>query len=390
MSWQIDTGVPYGNACDTAIIEDQNYTEVSFRADPHGGLEALWFCFRLQYSQGQPNKPIRLVLKNPQNTLAGPSVERFRPVIHLGDDWQRLPAGIPEDLPDDRRQVVWVVNSPSQIIDIAFCYPYGMPQIDELVQETSGYWKQDTIGVTQHGRPIIRLSNNYGASSGNEAGLYLLARQHSGETPGSWVLDGFLRYLATLGDSVPLVWVIPFVNRDGVEEGDYGKDPYPIDLNRGWQRPFHQTMRYEIQCIERDIALWASRCKPTLGMDFHAPGGTENDGIYAYIPNSFYLKSGHLASKVWGDAIGEALDTQYRSPEFTRITTPQNHFTRWGIPEKADRFAEYMWNEHTVPAVSPEVPYALCVGDTLMTRERYREAGKQMATAVVNRIQSEG
>jgi len=387
MGWQIDTDIPYGNACDIAVIDMQDHSEISFSAAPHGGLEALWFCFRLQYTEGAPNQPLRLIMKNPQNTLAGPSVHRFRPVIRMNDDdWQRLAPGAPEDLPDGRRQVVWTIESPATTIDIAFCYPYGMPEVDALIRDTDGYWKRDGIGVTSHGRPIVRLSNNYGAPDGDKSGLYLIARQHSGETPGSWVLDGFLRYLATHRDSAPLVWVIPFVNRDGVEAGDYGKDPYPIDLNRAWQRPFRQSMRFEIQCIERDIALWAGRCKPTLGMDFHAPGGTENDGVYAYIPNSFYLRSGHFASKVWADAIAESLDTHYRSPDFTRITTPQNHFTRWGIPEKADRFAEYMWNEHTVPTVMPEIPYALCAGDTLMTRERYREVGMQMAAAVVTQI----
>lgn len=388
MVWRIETGVPYGNACDTHVSDHDGCSEIGLSADPHGGLEAMWFCFRL-HAEEPPQKPLRLVLKNPHNTLAGPSVHRFRPVMHTGDgDWQRLPPGEAEDLPDGRRQVVWRIESLAETIDIAFCYPYGMPEIDALIRETSGYWQQDTIGVTSRGRPIIRLSNDYGTPDGDQPGLYLIARQHAGETPGSWVLDGFLRHLASLGDSAPLTWVIPFVNRDGVEEGDYGKDPYPIDLNRAWQRPFRQSMRFEIQCIERDIALWAGRCKPVLGMDFHAPGGTENDGIYAYIPNSFHLKSGHLASKTWADAIAVGLAPRYRSPEFTRITTPENHFTRWGVPEKADRFGEYMWNEHIVPTVMPEIPYALCALDTLMTREDYREAGMQMASAVIARLQS--
>lgn len=384
MALRISTDLPYGNAADTAIRND---TDVEFSASPHGGMEALWFCFRV-VGDGSGNGQIRLILKNPQNTLAGAPWSKFRPVIRTPkSDWERLPHGTLEDLPDGRVQVVWPVERPTQWLDVAFCYPYGVPQIEALIVDTGSYWRNDTVGVSSKERQIVRLSNAYGSPDNGKPGVYIVARQHAGETPGSWMLDGILRHLATQPDSTPLIWCVPLVNIDGIEEGDYGKDPHPIDLNKAWQRPFRQSMRYEIQCLERDIALWTGRCNPVLGLDFHAPGGTESDGIYAYIPNQFHLREAHSQSAVWAEKFRVALEPDYAAPEFTRTTSAQNYFSRWGSPEVCDRFSEYMWKEHSVAVVSTETPYAMC-GNILMTRERYQEAGALMATALLEAIQS--
>lgn len=132
--------------------------------------------------------------------------------------------------------------------------------------------------MSQNGNPLIRISNNYGKINGKKLGFYFIARQHSGETPGSWVLDGLLKYLAKMNCRDILVWEIPLSNIDGVLQGDYGNDNFPYDLNRAWRDP---PMRHETLVFQRDINnRWKSRCKPTLILDFHAPGGTETDGAY--------------------------------------------------------------------------------------------------------------
>src|SRR5690606_24228363 len=100
--------------------------------------------------------------------------------------------------------------------DFAYCYPYGATELDALLAESNGYWRRDTFGVSPQGRPMVRLCNDYGHKENQRPGLYLLARQHSGETPGSWMLDGFLRRVAELGDAAPLVWAAPLTNIDGV------------------------------------------------------------------------------------------------------------------------------------------------------------------------------
>ncbi|MHC4714568.1 MAG: M14 family zinc carboxypeptidase, partial [Planctomycetota bacterium] len=246
MSITVDTAVPYGNACDISVTREKDITIVSFAPEPHGGPEVMWFCFRVKRkgARAKRARKLRLVLKNLASILGGNDAASLRPVAAGPDgNWRRLDGGTAEELPDGRVNVVWTIKEPESLLDVALCYPYGAPQVQALVAETKDFYRTDVIGVSQGGRPIVRLSNDYGAKNSKRPALYLVARQHSGETPGSWVLDGFLRRAAALGDKAPLVWAVPLTNIDGVESGDYGKDNFPHDLNRAWGQP---PMRHEV------------------------------------------------------------------------------------------------------------------------------------------------
>lgn len=385
MTLRLDTTIPYGNACDVAIQSNAEETEVSFSADPHGGLEALWFCFRLT-SDALPPQSVKLVLKNPQNLLGHLPATNIRPVWRTANaDWERLSPGQIETLPDGRIQVVWQVTLASSHADIAFCYPYGMPDVEQLVAETDGYWKMDVIGVSQGARPIVRLSNRYSEPDSKQLGIYLVARQHSGETSGSWLLDGFLRHLATLGDSAPLTWVIPLSNIDGVEQGDYGKDNWPYDLNRAWHAAPRRPMRYEVLAIQHDVRLWSTRCTPMLGIDFHSPGGTEADGIYFHLPDPEKTPQGYLHAFRWAESLQAALTPRYARPGIPiHSSYPSRWEEDWGRPG----FTTFMWSHGKIPTVSVETPYGL-IGDLVMTREEYQHAGKLIAQGVVNGLPGE-
>jgi hypothetical protein len=65
----------------------------------------------------------------------------------------------------------------------------------------------------------------------------MIARQHAGETPGAWILDGMLEHFSRNPNNRLLIWSIPFADIDGVEGGYYGKDRFPYDLNRAWGHP---------------------------------------------------------------------------------------------------------------------------------------------------------
>jgi hypothetical protein len=374
---QIDTTIPYGNACDTAVIEKDGLTEVEFASDPHGGPETLWFCFRIA-NQGLPaaQQRVNLVLKHVDNMLGGHRPQHMRPVIrYTGGDWQRLGAPLVVGLPDGRSRVVWTVDAPRSFVDAAYCYPYGRLEVERLIEETNGTWQVETIGVSQGSRSLLRLSNGSGQQSGDRPGLYLIARQHAGETPGSWVLDGFLRYLSICADSAPLVWAVPLSNVDGVEGGDYGKDNFPYDLNRAWGTP---PMRHETLVIQRDVKRWAERCKPVLAIDFHAPGACETEGVYCFLQDPKTYPDCYQATLVWTADLKTALGQQYAASAFERVVT---YASRWGTPN----FAAFCCQQHHVCGLSVETPYAM-VGEMVLTREHYREVGARLAQGIVQRV----
>jgi hypothetical protein len=375
MSIKVDTNVPYGNAGGVSVVSHKGRSVVYFTPDPHGGPECLWFCFRIRRSGGSGK--VRLVMCNVQNILGCSPATNLRPVFRRGGgDWQRLQPGTPEELTDGRANVWWDVDmGRAASADAAICYPYGRPELEALVAETRGYWRAETIGLSQQGRPIIRLANTHGERGGSKPGIYLVARQHSGETPGGWTLDGMLRHFAAARADDIVVWAVPLTNIDGVEQGDYGKDNFPYDLNRAWGQP---PMRHEVLVMQRDMRRWADRCRPALGLDLHAPGGCEGGGIYAHISYGLSQMAQVRAASVWSEALAQALERKYASPNFSRTT-------EWGERWHSPTFSAFCWNTMGFPALCIEVPYALC-GETLMTREEYREAGRRMAACLIERL----
>jgi hypothetical protein len=379
MSIKIDTNIPYGNACDISIDEYEETAEIGFAPDPHGGPECLWFCFQLIRKGSEPIEKIKLVLKHSYNMLGGGNAAIMRPVIRYAEgDWLRLDKPIVKKLPDGRNLVSWTIDAPSDFVDVAYCYPYGREDVDALISDTNGYWKADTIGVSQGARPLIRLSNSYGEIGSQRSGLYLIARQHSAEVSGSWVLDGFLRYITSMGDDAPLIWSVPLTNIDGVEQGDYGKDNFPYDLNRAWGSP---PMRHEVLVFQRDVRRWKERCKPVLALDFHAPGATESNGIYCFLPNPAKYPDHNNAVLKFADAMGNNLGGRYAASPFGRIA---DYDSRWETP----RFSNHFWSRHKIPAFGIETPYAM-INDLVLTRERYRKAGELIASSIIDIIQDE-
>jgi len=361
---------PMSNVCDVEI-EEKRISVLSFAPSPKGGPECLWFYFKVKTSG---IKKIKLILKYSYNMLGGGKPENFRPVIKFGEkEWQRISEGNIIENEDGRKSVLWEVDILDEIFEIAFCYPYGKKELDELINESKNYWKRDVIGVSQEEREIIRLSNFY--RDIKKYGIYLIARQHSGETPGSWVLDGFLRYLSEIKYKNLIVWAVPFSNIDGIENGYYGKDNFPYDLNRAWGYP---PMRHEILVIQRDIMRWKERCIPFLSIDFHAPGASETDGAYFFITSAEKDEKQHKIEKEIAEKLGKKIG-KYMAKNYIRFI---NYKSRWETPH----FTDFIRENIKIPSLTIEIPYSIC-GNTLMKKEDYRKIGKKMALCIIEEIE---
>ncbi|MFP4028688.1 MAG: M14 family zinc carboxypeptidase [Candidatus Brocadiia bacterium] len=371
----VDTEIPHGNVCGVSIVERDSLEEIRFTPHPHGGPECLWFCFRLRRTEGDIGQ-VRIVLEHFETILGGNDVLKMRPVMRpAGGHWQRLDTAGPREGSDGQISACWELMVDAPECNIATCYPYGPPHISCLLEQTDGYWKSEDIGVTQKGRKIARLRNETGSDQENKPGIYIIARQHSGEAPGSWVLDGLLRQLAQKNRQNLLVWTVPFANLDGIIDGDYGKDNFPYDINRAWGNP---PMRHETLVIMRDIDRWISRCKPVFGLDLHAPGACDDKGLYAHMPDRQEYPQRYECALPWAKAMGQVLGAEFAAAEF-----PQSHqyASRWTTPS----FSRFCFQRLNSPGLCVEVPYGL-TRQIIMTKRKYREAGGRIADALTELI----
>ena len=97
--------------------------------------------------------------------------------------------------------------------------------------------------------------------------LILTARHHACESTGSYVLEGVLTEL--LKNPIPdtKVFCVPFVDFDGVLDGDQGKGRTPHDHNRDYPKDGTDSIYNECKAI-RD---YADKNGCTYAFDFHSP-----------------------------------------------------------------------------------------------------------------------
>ncbi len=118
--------------------------------------------------------------------------------------------------------------------------------------------------------PCIRFGD--GSTS-----LILTARHHACEATGSYVLEGVLKELFFSPIPEVSVFCVPFVDFDGVTDGDQGKERYPHDHNRDYTADA-PSIHPEVRAI-RD---YAEKNGCNLAFDLHAPWhkGGRNDHVF--------------------------------------------------------------------------------------------------------------
>ena len=105
--------------------------------------------------------------------------------------------------------------------------------------------------------------------------ILLTARHHACESTGSYVLEGVLEELLSCPLPNTRVFCVPFVDFDGVLDGDQGKNRIPHDHNRDYT---DDPIYPEVAAIKR----YAEDHGCHFAFDFHSPWhrGGENDQIF--------------------------------------------------------------------------------------------------------------
>ena len=156
-----------------------------------------------------------------------------------------------------------------------------------------------------------------------EKSILLTARHHACESTGSYVLEGVLRTLARILPEDYRIFCVPFVDYDGVVDGDQGKGRAPHDHNRDYGEE-HLYPEVAAICKYRETHT------AVLGFDFHSPWhrGGENDTV-------FIVRN--LAQK-------ERLADAFSALLASRITKNSMHYQ-----ERNDHPAGVGWNTGCAP-----------------------------------------
>jgi hypothetical protein len=369
MSLSITAKFPGGNVTGVEVRTRDGLPEIRFASDPCGGAESLWFYFRIEESAPDPAKhtKIRITWTMMDSIYGGAGSPVCIPVTSSpGSTWMRLKQGEENRNEDGLRELSWQIPHPSPSTEIAFCFPYGPAELDNAIERSRDFWKIAPIGISQGGRTIKRVYHQGGAG-GNYPAIFIVARQHGGETPASWVLDGLLRHLAASKKAGYTIWTVPLADIDGAEWGWYGRENIPHDLGHAWNDP---PTRHEALVIGQDILRWKSAGKPLLVLDLQATAAFEKDGVYA-------LSCGGAEETKWCNVMKNELRDDYAAADFVRTADRPSR-------SSGNTLIQWARQIHNLPAISLHIPYAQCAGN-ILTQKSYREIGQRLALAIMRR-----
>ncbi len=195
-----------------------------------------WFYFRLT---GAKDTRCRLTIENAAGASYVPGWSNYHVCASYDlDHWFRVETKYKDG------QLIWEHEPQTQSVYYAYFAPYPIERYRSFVADVacSPLADQLPLGETVDGEPLDLL--RIGTPGEGKPNLWVIARQHPGETMGSWWMEGFLPRLLDDSDAVAMAlrdqavtYVVPLVNIDGSRRGHLRTNAAGKDLNREWAEP---------------------------------------------------------------------------------------------------------------------------------------------------------
>lgn len=366
----VHTDFEGGNAAEIEVLSPSH---LRFAARADSSPRPMWFSFCLQDARAPA---VRCDLVNADRCLGPRSGwATARPVFSPdGVTWQRVArANYVEERPGSGL-FSFTVPIVSRATYVAYCYPYTTTDLEAFLKRLSLSDRLRNGELCRSGeeRPVRHL--RLGNQETPERTVWVLARQHAGETPGSYAMEGMLRELCTGASALaPLLdstafHLVPMLDVDGVYHGRYGKDQEPVDYNRDWR---DYPVLPETVALLRAIRESHQRAPVGLVLDLHAPHHGDTS-IYLF---------GHPPE--CGQTLTEAQSRLVQS--LCHTVSPRVGFRAADLrtdyrPDRSAR--EYLWRSLQIPVITVELSYHLSQNGNYLTPEDYRQFGGALIQAM--------
>jgi murein tripeptide amidase MpaA len=230
ISSQFDAG-----AIEIVNATSANAIDLNIRKDSHADI-TQWFYFRLQGAAGEPCT-IRLLNAGQAAYPAG--WEDYQAMASYDRiNWFRVPTAYDG-------QVMTITHTPGMdSVYYAYFEPYSWERHLELLDraQMSEHVRMLDLGSTVDGRDLNMLV--IGEPGEGKKKVWVIARQHPGETMAEWFVEGMLD--ALLDPAHPFArqllnetvfYVVPNMNPDGSVRGNLRTNAAGANLNREWLNP---------------------------------------------------------------------------------------------------------------------------------------------------------
>ncbi len=316
-------------AIEVISLADPQDIQLHIRVDNAADI-AQWFYFSLQ---GAKDVPVRLRFLNAGQSAYPKGWEGYR--VNVSDDrqnWFRI------DTQFDGQVMTVAVTPESQVMYFAYFEPYSHERHLDLLGSAaaSDLVEAQHLGQTLEGRDMTLLKITSAAGdipAEQRKKIWLIARQHPGETMAEWFVEGFLERLLDADDPVARVllsqcvfYVVPHMNPDGAVHGNLRTNAVGANLNREWAEPTLEKspevfwVRQKMLEVGVDLSLDAHGDE---GLPYNFVVGTE--GIPCYSPRIEALET--TFKSVWQATCPDFQTTQgygRNRPQTANLTLATN------------------------------------------------------------------
>jgi murein tripeptide amidase MpaA len=283
-------------AFDSGAIEvvserDAGNVEVKLRSDSHSDFRQ-WFHFRVQGARG---RALRIRFVNAGEATYVEGWRQYRAVASYDrEEWFRVPTTF-------EAGELAIAHEPARdSVYYAYFEPYSWERHLGLLgrADASPRARVSDLGTTLDGRDMNLVS--VGEAAAGKKSIWVIARQHPGETMAEWFVEGLLERLLDPADPIArrvleraVLHVVPNMNPDGSVRGNLRTNAAGANLNREWQAPSRERSP-EVFCVR--AAMQASGVDAFL--DVHGDEGLPyvftdgNERLPTYSPRMAALERG--------------------------------------------------------------------------------------------------
>jgi murein tripeptide amidase MpaA len=227
----LDASFDSGNI-EVLDASDPRDIQLAIRKDHHSEFYQ-WFHFRLMGARGQQ---VRFHITNAAGAAYAKGWAGYNVVASDdGERWFRVPTTYKDGV------LIWGHTPHSDVMTYAYFAPYPLVRHRGLLAHcgASSLATVDMLGRSVDGRAIERVRVGTGPVP-----LWVIARQHPGESMAEWWMEGFLTRLLDPSDAlarglreVATLHVVPNMNPDGSFRGHLRTNAVGTNLNRAWHEP---------------------------------------------------------------------------------------------------------------------------------------------------------
>jgi hypothetical protein len=267
---QVDAGFPGGNIILDKVEGDNVHLHQDLR-DTAG--DWFYWSFRVRGAQGR-TLTFHFTKGNPIG-VRGPAVS-----TDGGKSWKWLGAQSVRGV-----SFHYAFAADAQEVRFSLAFPYQEQNLKDFLArfEKNPHLKVESLCKTRKERNVELLF--LGRLDGKcRHRVALTCRHHSCEMMASYVLEGIIE--AVLADTEDGKWlrehveffIVPMMDKDGVEDGDQGKNRKPYDHNRDYEG---ESIHASVKAIRERLPKWSDG-KLSFALDMHCPGnrGNGHETIY--------------------------------------------------------------------------------------------------------------